>query len=620
NKAVKDEAKKYLEALRRALDKADGLDVIFKKYITEKNGKYIVFTANAEHMHEIISNTNDWFSAIDTAPHIYSVYSDDPEASSDFAEFKADNSDHLKLLFCIDMLNEGVHVDDISGVILFRPTVSPIVYKQQIGRALSAGKTKSPLILDIVANINSLSSVDSINLEMSDTLQYFRERGKTDKIVNESFAIYDEVCDCLELFNKLEGVLSSSWDEMFECLVAYKNDFGNVDVPNTYKTADGLGLGGWCSFQRKIRKGLSAGILTDERIKKLCEIGFSWNPVDEQWENGFAHAKEFEMANGYLDVPINHICEDNFKLGAWIVHQKAALKNGTIGQERYEKLCEIGLEWDHDKFIWKRNYKLCYEYFQKNNNLDIPTDYVSENGVAIGIWLKSIKSRKSAAKSRYKPLTKEQETQLEAIGFSFENGHDLKWNNAYEVAKTYYCDNHTINISSNYVTKDNFKLGAWLNRQRLINAGIEHGFMTEAHKKLLDSLDFDWTLRERIDTWNDYFESCKNFKIKNPDRQIPVKFVDSTGKKLGAWVANQKRSAKLEKLSKERAEMLNSIGIILEDVKATWWKNGYVHAKRYYEKNNNLSPPTLYRDEEDYPVGEWIRTQIKLNRSGKITA
>ncbi|MEG2013704.1 MAG: hypothetical protein RR063_10965 [Anaerovoracaceae bacterium] len=36
NKAVKDEAKKYLEALRHALDKVDGLDVIFKKYITEK--------------------------------------------------------------------------------------------------------------------------------------------------------------------------------------------------------------------------------------------------------------------------------------------------------------------------------------------------------------------------------------------------------------------------------------------------------------------------------------------------------------------------------------------------------------------------------------------------------
>lgn len=43
NKAVKDKAEKYLEALRRALDKADGLDVIFDKHMTERTGKYIIF-------------------------------------------------------------------------------------------------------------------------------------------------------------------------------------------------------------------------------------------------------------------------------------------------------------------------------------------------------------------------------------------------------------------------------------------------------------------------------------------------------------------------------------------------------------------------------------------------
>ncbi len=58
----------------------------------------------------------------------------------EFASFKADMSGHLKLLFCIDLLNEGVHVGDISGVILLRPTASPTLCLQQIGRSLSAGK------------------------------------------------------------------------------------------------------------------------------------------------------------------------------------------------------------------------------------------------------------------------------------------------------------------------------------------------------------------------------------------------------------------------------------------------------------------------------------------------
>lgn len=73
----------------------------------------------------------EWFREIDVKPHIYTAYADDPETSAAFTAFKADNSEHLKVLLAIKMLNEGVHLDDISGVILFRPTVSPIIYSFQ---------------------------------------------------------------------------------------------------------------------------------------------------------------------------------------------------------------------------------------------------------------------------------------------------------------------------------------------------------------------------------------------------------------------------------------------------------------------------------------------------------
>ena len=54
SRLVRDAAERYLEALRRALDKADGLDTVFEKHMTEKTGKYIVFCANFEHMWQII--------------------------------------------------------------------------------------------------------------------------------------------------------------------------------------------------------------------------------------------------------------------------------------------------------------------------------------------------------------------------------------------------------------------------------------------------------------------------------------------------------------------------------------------------------------------------------------
>ena len=162
SKATRDAAEQYLEALRRALEQADGLDAIFDKYMTDRAGKYLVFCASAEHMREMMDHVDEWFGKIDAAPHVYSAYSDDPATSKAFRDFKADDSKHLKLLFCIDMLNEGIHVEDVSGVILFRPTVSPIIYKQQIGRALSASKAKEPVIFDIVNNIENLYSISTV--------------------------------------------------------------------------------------------------------------------------------------------------------------------------------------------------------------------------------------------------------------------------------------------------------------------------------------------------------------------------------------------------------------------------------------------------------------------------
>ena len=172
SKAVRDKAGEYLEHLRRSLENADGLDKIFEKHMTDKHGKYIVFTPNYDTMQEYISQCVNWFWRVDRDPQIYSVYSDDSAADAEFQRFKNDSSDHLRLLFCIDALNEGVHVEDVSGVILMRPTVSPIIYKQQIGRALSASKSKEPVIFDIVNNIENLYSIDSIKEEMQVASSY----------------------------------------------------------------------------------------------------------------------------------------------------------------------------------------------------------------------------------------------------------------------------------------------------------------------------------------------------------------------------------------------------------------------------------------------------------------
>ena len=58
SRPTRDAAQVYLDALRRKLEMADGLDVMFRKHMTDRSGKYLVFCANKEHMDELLCHVS----------------------------------------------------------------------------------------------------------------------------------------------------------------------------------------------------------------------------------------------------------------------------------------------------------------------------------------------------------------------------------------------------------------------------------------------------------------------------------------------------------------------------------------------------------------------------------
>ena len=317
--ALRDVNQKYLDALRRALEQADGLEQVFARHMTSRSGKYIVFCSGMEHMREMMEQSRGWFAGVNPDIHFYMAYSEDPGTSKAFAEFKADSSSALKLLFCIDMLNEGVHVDGISGVILFRPTISPIIYKQQIGRALTAGDSAVPLILDVVNNFEGLCSIDTLKEEMTTAVQHMYAVGEGDKIVTERFQVVEQVQDCRALFETLRNSLSGTWEQYFAAAKEYAAEHGDLKVPKKYKTAAGLSLGSWIGVQRSVYAGNRAGSLSESQIERLNSIGMIWeNRLESAWENGFEHAKAYYEEFGDLLVPARYKSPDGFLLGSWI--------------------------------------------------------------------------------------------------------------------------------------------------------------------------------------------------------------------------------------------------------------------------------------------------------------
>ena len=64
-----------------------------------------------------------------------------------------DSTDYLDYIFTIDIFNEGVDIPEINQVIMLRPTESPVVFIQQLGRGLrKADGKKYVVILDFIGN------------------------------------------------------------------------------------------------------------------------------------------------------------------------------------------------------------------------------------------------------------------------------------------------------------------------------------------------------------------------------------------------------------------------------------------------------------------------------------
>ena len=515
SKATRDAAEEILEKLRRALDLAEGLEDIFDRHMADRTGKYLVFCANAEHMRDMISRVPDWFYKVDAHPHVYSAYSEDPETDRAFADFKADTSDHLKLLFCIDMLNEGIHVPDVSGVILLRPTVSPIVYKQQIGRALSAESSDTgtvasvredsvtvpcvlrdptpPIIFDIVMNIENLYSISSIQEEIEVATTYYRALGQEEKIEAEGFTIIDEVHDCLKLFDRLNDTLTASWDIMFEVAKAYQAEFGDLEVPVRYVTPEGYSLGQWIDTQRKIRKGTVKGTLTPDQIRKLDTLGMRWeSATDLSWERYYAAAKQYHAEHGDLRVPWRYVTEDGIQLANWISNMRMNRRNGIrntyLTDERIKALDDLGMCWEVLDYLFERNYAAAVEYHRTHGNLDVPAAYVAPNGVKLGAWLRRL-CRIRAGKTQRGRLTEEQIRRLDALGMIWGNRNDLQWEKGYAHAAEYVRQHRRLPGSPSFVCADGYKLGGWVADQR---EKYRAGKMKPERKQRLDIIGMPW--------------------------------------------------------------------------------------------------------------------------------
>lgn len=616
-KAARDQAEQYLEALRRALDKADGLDETFKKHIPNRAGKYIVFCANVEHLYEMIEHVPKWFQGIDPSAHVYSAYADNPRADEEFEAFKMDGSGHLKLLFCVDMLNEGIHIEGVDGVILLRPTISPIVYKQQIGRAFLAGSKKDAVIFDVAMNIENLYSVGTVEQEMQEAVNFYRSTGQSQKIVTERFRLYDELKECRVLFERLDDTLSMPWEVMYQSAQNYFKRYGNLQVPRRYKTEEGYALGNWIFAQRRIRAGVRSGMLSDEQIAKLDAIGMIWeNMRDVSWKKNFSEARKWYEEKGNLNVAADTVTETGFCLGAWISNLRFYRKYGIspkyLTGERIEALDAIGMIWDTNDFLWERNYTAAQKYYAKHGDLNVPSTYKTEDGIHLGSWIRSLRSARGNGIGIV--LSEKQIADLDAIGMEWEKVFTRKWETAYEEAVLYYREHGDLLPPVKYVTKNGLRLGRWVRRQRDAKTSL-----SKSQIEKLENIGMVW---EKTDTWETVYQTARAYFEEYGNLRVPYDFV-SNGIWLQKWLNEQKHiylgKRQGKSLSKEQIEKLEKIGMTWQSDAEIAWEEQYESAAIFYRQYGHLRVPKEYRGSGGKKLQPWIMVQRKKGKAGALT-
>ena len=125
----------------------------YLKYNSQRAMGFCTSRHHAEYMAKIF-NENDIPSAA-----VYSGEKGEYSEERDVALAKL-TSGELKVIFSVDMFNEGLDVPAIDMVMFLRPTQSPTIFLQQLGRGLRKSKDKKYLnVLDFIGNYKKANLV-----------------------------------------------------------------------------------------------------------------------------------------------------------------------------------------------------------------------------------------------------------------------------------------------------------------------------------------------------------------------------------------------------------------------------------------------------------------------------
>lgn len=669
------------EELSWSLRQVENLTVLLPRLLSDTSGHYLVLFESAAYQEKLGTELEQLLRTVDPAVRFYAADHACFADSAAVETFLSDTAPGPKVLLCVNAPGVQQPLEGLAGVILVRQSSLMSTFKQMLCRALVAAGSRSVPVFDLVAQFEGLGNGRTLQRDCTEAMtragsktpgfrqerpmqQTYRLYGK---LRREMEARWEVLCQAaadaaakegtlelprsytihsgvpvgkwLELQRQVQagqrpgrltaeqaakleklGIrwnhrLEAAWEKGFASAQKYRTEHGDLLVPVRYRDKNDFALGEWIVYNRQRYLG---GNLTQNRIERLEAIGMVWSTSNDLWEQNYAAATQYYLEHGDLEVPIKYETPSGFGLGVWLGAQRAAHKAGELPQEQVERLDALGMDWtNRNDRKWMSLYDVAAAYYHEHGNLNVPSEYVTPDGVLLGKWV---------ARQRYAYLnpdrssarvTPERKALLDKLGMVWEK-YD-PWQERYDLALAYKTEHGDLEIPSVYKTADGVWLGSWVNRQRqALNSGSSA--LSSERRKLLrtlfkgerrpsDPAADHGTVREA--NWERNFRSAARYARKYKHLLVPASYVDSDGVRLGVWISNLRAARKNRpdsyQVTPAHIKKLNSIGMVW-DARDAKRGTAYQQAKAYYKAHGNLHAAANYKsDETGFCLGDWLR-------------
>lgn len=669
------------EELSWSLRQVETLTVLLPRLLSDTSGHYLVLFESAAYQEKLGTELEQLLRTVDPAVRFYAADHACFADSAAVETFLSDTAPGPKVLLCVNAPGVQQPLEGLAGVILVRQSSLMSTFKQMLCRALVAAGSRSVPVFDLVAQFEGLGNGRTLQRDCTEAMtragsktpgfrqerpmqQTYRLYGK---LRREMEARWEVLCQAaadaaakegtlelprsytihsgvpvgkwLELQRQVQagqrlgrltaeqaakleklGIrwnhrLEAAWEKGFASAQKYRTEHGDLLVPVRYRDKNDFALGEWIVYNRQRYLG---GNLTQNRIERLEAIGMVWSTSNDLWEQNYAAATQYYLEHGDLEVPIKYETPSGFGLGVWLGAQRAAHKAGELPQEQVERLDALGMDWtNRNDRKWMSLYDVAAAYYHEHGNLNVPSEYVTPDGVLLGKWV---------ARQRYAYLnpdrssarvTPERKALLDKLGMVWEK-YD-PWQERYDLALAYKTEHGDLEIPSVYKTADGVWLGSWVSRQRqALNSGSSA--LSSERRKLLrilfkgerrpsDPAADHGTVREA--NWERNFRSAARYARKYKHLLVPASYVDSDGVRLGVWISNLRAARKNRpdsyQVTPAHIKKLNSIGMVW-DARDAKWGTAYQQAKAYYKAHGNLHAAANYKsDETGFCLGDWLR-------------